>query len=107
MRYFFASWSLASIQMRRIFNEVAADICRYIQNVPELSGTPLTVLAVDIDQQPTLVETHGITHVPAIQLSANSQDLITLVGARPKLALRSELITALEKHSINARVTKE
>lgn len=107
MRYFFASWSLPSIQMRRIFNEVASDIDRYINNVPELSGTPLTVLAVDVDQQPTIAETHGITHVPAIQLSANDQDVIILVGARPKLALRSELITALEKHSDTARATKE
>ncbi|QRV02177.1 hypothetical protein JTE88_08955 [Arcanobacterium phocisimile] len=107
LRFYFASWSLPSKQMRHIFDEVALDLDRHVKNVPELSGTPLRVLVVDVDQEPAPVETHGITKVPTIQLSTNSQDLITLIGARPKLALRSDLITALEIHSNKARVTKE
>ncbi|WP_216404747.1 thioredoxin family protein [Arcanobacterium phocae] len=107
LRYFHAPWSLPCVQMNRIFSEVAVDCARYIQkNLPESLGTSFEKDIVNIDDDPDLMATHGIDHVPTIQLSIQGYDVLTLTGARPKLALRSEIFSALNTHDLSSRAQR-
>lgn len=107
LRFFTAPWSLQGAQMKRIFDEVTHDIeLHLLHDFPELAGIPFHS-DVNVDDVSRETETHGIKKIPTIQLSIQGHILLTLIGARPKLALRSELFTALETHSKHCCATKE
>jgi thioredoxin 1 len=51
----------------------------------------LTVLALDVDDNPALAERYGVMSFPTLILFRDGQPVKQLIGARPKSALLREL----------------
>jgi thioredoxin 1 len=79
---FTAAWCGPCKQIRPILDAMAA------------AHTDLTVLAVDVDEQPSLAAEHQVLSMPTLLFVRDGQPVRRVVGARPRSYLEAELAAA-------------
>lgn len=98
LRFYSAQWAGPALQMRHIFDEVSVDIRNYLTSLHgEDAGKLLSAVVVDVDEQPELADRFTVQAVPTIQLLDGNEPILSLVGARPKIAVRNAIIESIEK----------
>ncbi|NBQ92761.1 MAG: thioredoxin [Micrococcales bacterium] len=69
--------------------------CRMVSPIlDEIStehGDKLTIVKVNVDEEPALAQQYGITSIPALHVFQGGQVVKQIVGAKPKVALLSDL----------------
>jgi thioredoxin 1 len=56
----------------------------------------LTVVKLNIDENPEMTSLHGVSSIPTMKVFQNGEVVKTIVGAKPKPALLSELHSFLQ-----------
>ena len=56
----------------------------------------LTVVKLNIDENPEMTSLHGVSSIPTMKVFQNGEVVKTIVGAKPKPALLSELYSFLQ-----------
>jgi thioredoxin 1 len=54
-------------------------------------GEKLTIVKVNVDEEPQLAQQYGITSIPALQVFQNGEVVKSIVGAKPKPQLLADL----------------
>ena len=57
----------------------------------------LTVVKVDVDDEPALAEAYQVTSVPVMKIMVDGESKKTIIGAKPKPAIEAELANYLPK----------
>ena len=69
--------------------------CRAVSPILEAladgSGGKITLVKVDIDENPEVAESYGVRSIPMMKVFRNGKVLKEIVGAKPRLALEHEL----------------
>ena len=82
---FWAEWCGPCKQLSPILEEVAKDM-----------GDKLTVLKINIDENPETPQKYGVRGIPTLMLFKNGEPVATKVGSLPKSSLISWLDGALD-----------
>lgn len=73
--------------------------CRAIEPILEQIATEhagkITVLKLNVDENPQSAMKYHITSIPAIKVFQNGADVQTIIGAKPKQALEADLAAYL------------
>lgn len=77
---FWAEWCGPCRQVAPILDEISAE-----------HGDKLTIVKVNVDEEPALAQKYGITSIPALQVFQGGEVVKAIVGAKPKPALLSDL----------------
>ena len=51
----------------------------------------ITVVKVDVDEQPELAEAYQVTSIPVLKIMSGGESKKTIIGAKPKPAIEAEL----------------
>jgi thioredoxin 1 len=62
-----------------------------VDQIGEENADKITVVKVNVDEEPELAMKFGITGIPAFKLFENGQVVKDMVGAKPKFALEQDL----------------
>lgn len=81
---FTAAWCGPCKQIRPILDDMAAD------------HADVTVLAVDVDEQPSLAAEHQVLSMPTLLFVRDGRPVRRVVGARPRGYLEAELAASRE-----------
>jgi thioredoxin 1 len=69
--------------------------CRMVSPIlDEIStehGDKLTIVKVNVDEEPQLAQQYGITSIPALQVFQGGEVVKSIVGAKPKPQLLADL----------------
>jgi thioredoxin 1 len=69
--------------------------CRMVSPIlDEIStehGEKLTIVKVNVDEEPALAQQYGITSIPALQVFHGGEVVKSIVGAKPKPQLLADL----------------
>ena len=69
--------------------------CRMVSPIlDEISaehGEKLTIVKVNVDEEPALAQQYGITSIPALQVFQGGEVVKSIVGAKPKPQLLADL----------------
>ena len=63
----------------------------FVDQIGEENADKLTVVKVNVDEEPGLAQQYGITGIPALQVFQGGQLVKQMVGAKPKPALLADL----------------
>lgn len=81
---FTAEWCGPCKQIRPILDDMAA------------AHADVTVLVVDVDEQPSIAAEHQVLSMPTLLMVRDGQAVRRVVGARPRSYLEAELAAARE-----------
>ncbi len=62
-----------------------------VDQIGEENADKITVVKVNVDEEPELAMKFGITGIPAFKLFENGKVVKDMVGAKPKFALEQDL----------------
>lgn len=69
--------------------------CRLVSPIlDEISnehGDKLTIVKVNVDEEPQLAQQYGITSIPALHVFKDGQVVKQIIGAKPKVSLLADL----------------
>ena len=69
--------------------------CRMVSPIlDEISnehGDKLTIVKVNVDEEPALAQQYGITSIPALHVFKDGQVVKQIIGAKPKVSLLADL----------------
>ena len=54
-------------------------------------GDKITIVKVNVDEEPALAQQYGITSIPAMQVFQDGEVVKSIIGAKPKPALLADL----------------
>lgn len=77
---FWAEWCGPCRQVSPILDEISAE-----------HGEKLTIVKVNVDEEPALAQKYGITSIPALHVFQGGEVVKAIIGAKPKPALLSDL----------------
>jgi len=77
---FWAEWCGPCRMVSPILDEISAE-----------HGEKLTIVKVNVDEEPALAQQYGITSIPALQVFQGGEVVKSLVGAKPKPQLLADL----------------
>ena len=77
---FWAEWSGPCRAVSPILDQIAAE-----------HGDKLTIVKVNVDEEPQLAMQYGITSIPALNVYQGGQVVKQIIGAKPKPALLNDL----------------
>lgn len=81
---FWAEWCAPCRAVSPILEEIARE-----------QAGKLSVVKVDVDANPGVTARFGITGIPALKVFRDGEEVLSLVGSRPKAALEKELAAIL------------
>lgn len=81
---FWAPWCAPCRQVTPVLEEIAED-----------RAGSLTIVGVDVDENPAVTARLGITGIPALKLFRGGEEILSVVGARPRAVLEKEIDAAL------------
>ena len=62
-----------------------------LDQIGEEYGDKITIVKVNVDNEPALAEKYGITGIPALQVFKAGELVKSMVGAKPKAVLINDL----------------
>jgi thioredoxin 1 len=69
--------------------------CRMVSPIlDEIAGEhagKITIVKVNVDEEPALAQQYGITSIPAMQVFQDGEVVKSIIGAKPKPALLADL----------------
>lgn len=69
--------------------------CRLVSPIlDEIAGEhadKITIVKVNVDEEPALAQQYGITSIPAMQVFQDGEVVKSIIGAKPKPALLADL----------------
>lgn len=69
--------------------------CRMVSPIlDEIAGEhadKITIVKVNVDEEPALAQQYGITSIPAMQVFESGEVVKSIIGAKPKPALLADL----------------
>jgi len=77
---FWAEWCGPCRMVSPILDEIASE-----------HGDKITIVKVNVDEEPALAQQYGITSIPAMQVFQGGEVVKSIIGAKPKPALLSDL----------------
>jgi thioredoxin 1 len=77
---FWAEWCGPCRMVSPILDEIASE-----------HSDKITVVKVNVDEEPELAQQYGITGIPAMYVFQNAEVVKTIIGAKPKPALLEDL----------------
>ncbi|MFN4847663.1 MAG: thioredoxin [Rhodoluna sp.] len=77
---FWAEWCGPCRMVSPILDEISAE-----------HGDKLTIVKVNVDEEPGLAQQYGITSIPALHVFQNGQVVKQIIGAKPKPSLLADL----------------
>jgi thioredoxin 1 len=77
---FWAEWCGPCRMVSPILDEISAE-----------HGERLTIVKVNVDEEPALAQQYGITSIPALQVFQGGEVVKSIVGAKPKPQLLADL----------------
>jgi thioredoxin 1 len=77
---FWAEWCGPCRQVSPILDEISAE-----------HGDKLTIVKVNVDEEPALAQKYGITSIPALHVFQGGEVVKAIIGAKPKPALLADL----------------
>ncbi len=81
---FWAEWCAPCRAVSPVLDEIARE-----------NAGRLTVVKLDVDENPAITARYGITGIPALKVFTGGEEVLSLVGAMPKSALESRLAPVL------------
>lgn len=81
---FWAEWCGPCRMVGPILDEIATE-----------NGEKITVLKLNVDENPALAAKYQITSIPAMKVFQKGEVEKTIIGAKPKFALEQDLATYL------------
>lgn len=81
---FWASWCGPCRQVGPIVDEIATEL-----------ADELTVVKLNVDENPAIALQYHVTSIPVLKLFRNGQVVHSILGARPKQAILSEIAPSL------------
>lgn len=82
---FWAEWCGPCRMVSPILDEIGAEY-----------GDKIEIVKVNVDNEPELASQYGITGIPALQVFQNGKVVKSMVGAKPKAILVSDLAEFLK-----------
>ena len=82
--YFSAPWCAPCKALGPVMEEIDS----------EYAGR-VTVIKVDVDEEPALAEAYQITSIPVLKIMSGGESKKTIIGAKPKPAIEAELANFL------------
>ncbi len=77
---FWAEWCGPCRMVAPVLDEIQAE-----------NGDKLTILKLNVDENPHIAAEYQITSIPALKVFKNGQVEKTIIGAKPKFALEQDL----------------
>lgn len=77
---FWAEWCGPCRMVSPILDEISAE-----------HGEKLTIVKVNVDEEPQLAQQYGITSIPALQVFQGGEVVKSIIGAKPKPQLLADL----------------
>jgi thioredoxin 1 len=77
---FWAEWCGPCRMVSPILDEISAE-----------HGEKLTIVKVNVDEEPQLAQQYGVVSIPALQVFQNGEVVKSIVGAKPKPQLLADL----------------
>ena len=77
---FWAEWCGPCRMVSPILDEISAE-----------HGEKLTIVKVNVDEEPALAQQYGITSIPALQVFQGGEVVKSIVGAKPKPQLLADV----------------
>ncbi len=77
---FWAEWCGPCRMVSPILDEISAE-----------HGDKLTIVKVNVDEEPALAQQYGITSIPALHVFKDGQVIKQIIGAKPKPSLLADL----------------
>jgi thioredoxin 1 len=77
---FWAEWCGPCRMVSPILDEIAGE-----------HGDKITIVKVNVDEEPALAQQYGITSIPAMQVFQDGEVVKSIIGAKPKPALLADL----------------
>jgi thioredoxin 1 len=77
---FWAEWCGPCRMVGPILDEIANE-----------HGDKITIVKVNVDEEPALAQQYGITSIPAMQVFQGGEVVKSIIGAKPKPALLADL----------------
>ena len=77
---FWAEWCGPCRMVSPILDEISAE-----------HGDKITIVKVNVDEEPALAQQYGITSIPALHVFQGGQVVKQIIGAKPKLSLLTDL----------------
>ena len=77
---FWAEWCGPCRMVSPILDEIASE-----------HADKITIVKVNVDEEPALAQQYGITSIPAMQVFQGGEVVKSIIGAKPKPALLADL----------------
>jgi len=77
---FWAEWCGPCRMVSPILDEIASE-----------HSDKITIVKVNVDEEPALAQQYGITSIPAMQVFQGGEVVKSIIGAKPKPALLADL----------------
>ena len=81
---FWAEWCGPCRQVAPVLDQIAAE-----------QAGKLTIVKLNVDDNPEITARFQITGIPAMKVFKSGEEVLSLVGARPKAALDKEILPLL------------